>query len=50
MIIYYGSYSTTDGKKYLIGYEEKYLIGYEEEENSNTGNVLVKQVNNGEED
>lgn len=36
MIIYYGSYSTTDGKEYLIGYEEG---------NANTGDVITKQLN-----
>jgi len=35
MIIYYGSYSTTCGKEYLIGYEEG---------NSSTGNVIVEEV------
>lgn len=36
MIIYYGSYSTTDEKEYRIGYEEG---------NSNTGDVVVKEIN-----
>ena len=35
MIIYYGSYSTTDGKEYLIGYEEG---------DSSTGDVIVKEI------
>ena len=39
MIIYYGSYSTTDGKKYLIGYERG---------NPNTGDVIVEEVKNEE--
>ena len=37
-IDYYNSYSTTDGEKYLVGYEEG---------NSNTGNVIVKKINKG---
>lgn len=39
MIIFYGSYSTTDGKEYLIGYEER---------NPNTGDVVVKEVGKNE--
>lgn len=35
MIIFYNSYSTTDGKKYLMGYEEG---------NLNTGNVIVEEI------
>ena len=40
MIVYYGSYSTTDGKEYLMGYDE---------ENPSTGNVIITQIN-GKED
>ena len=39
MIIYYGSYSSTDGKNYRIGYEEGNPI---------TGNVIVEEVRNDE--
>lgn len=39
MIVFYGSYSTTDGKKYLIGYKEK---------DPNTGNVIVEEVRKSE--
>ncbi|GAH36015.1 unnamed protein product [marine sediment metagenome] len=35
MIIYYGSYSTTDGKEYLIGYKEG---------EANTGDVIIKEI------
>jgi len=35
MIIYYGSYSTTDKKEYLIGYEEG---------NENSGDVIIKKI------
>ena len=35
MIVYYGSYSTTCRKEYLVGYEEG---------NPNTGNVIVEEV------
>ena len=35
MVAYYGSYSTTDGKEYLFGYEEG---------DANTGSVIVKEV------
>ena len=35
MIVYYGSYSTTCGKEYLIGYEEG---------NPNTGDVIVEEL------
>jgi len=35
MIFYYGSYSTTAGKEYLIGYEEG---------KQNTGDVIVKEI------
>lgn len=38
-IIYYGSYSTTDGKEYLLGYKER---------NCFTGNVIVKEIDKGE--
>ena len=37
MIIYYGSYSITDGEEYLIGYEEG---------NPQTGNVIIKEIKN----
>jgi len=39
MIIYYGSYSTTDGKEYLMGYEEG---------NESTGDVVVEEVKKNE--
>lgn len=41
MIIYYGKYSTTDGKEYRIGYEK---------ENPNTGNVIVEEINSEEDE
>jgi len=36
-IIYYGSYLTTDGKEYLVGYEES-------NKNIGTGDIIVKEI------
>lgn len=39
MIVYYNSYSTTDGAEYVVGYEKG---------DSFTGNVIVKRIENRE--